>query len=190
MSLDLYADSLTEGIAKLPRVKDVPPGIFDNFFSGTGRVAMETQAKAGRAISMAGSVPYILADKAMGGTVLQDRYFAAHDDIFRSAVDYWTPKPDEVGMAGQVTGALLGLLPQIIANPALAVAGQQLSTSEDLITKPGVSLTQAQAVGAAQAVGLGVGIWLPILGRNLFERVAVGVEGGASTAPVKSDKFY
>ena len=107
---------------------------------------------------MLNSVYPIIADKITGGTVLTDRYFKEHDRIFNSAVDYWTPKPNEVGVAGEVTGKLLSMIPMVIASPLGAVATTQLSVAEDLARKhPNVTATEANLVGGVQAAARAAG---------------------------------
>jgi hypothetical protein len=165
MSLSLFQANNEKRLEDTPIVTRTEPGAWDGFFRGTGQTTMKGFAEAGRAASMAaGSVP-VLYDAVNGGTEASDRYFKWHDDTFGDAVDYWTPKSGEVGMAGQVAGALLSTLPMVIASPSLAVAKTQLTTAEDL-TRAGVDTTKAQAVGAVQGLGFGVGVWLPILGKN------------------------
>lgn len=176
MTFELYADEIDSRAATLPGVRQAEAGAFDNFVSGAGRFAMQGLAKTGRAIDLLGAVGPIIEDKITGGTEAQDRYFKEHDEVFGRAVDYWTPKPGEVGVAGEVVGQLLGTLPQVIASPALAVASAQLSTAEDLV-KRGVDADKAQMAGAAQAAGLGLGIWVPILGKTLTQRLLLGGAG-------------
>ena len=183
MSLDLYREEIDNRLASLRPATEPEPGMFDNFLVGSGKVAMQTFAKAGRAASMALAPVAIGLDKAKAAfndtgpsTEIQDKFFKAHDDIFGRAVDYWTPKPNEVGAAGQGVGQLLGTLPQVFASPALTVAATQLSTGEDLVRK-GVDAGTAQAVGGVQAAGLGLGIWVPILGQTLAQRVLLGGAG-------------
>lgn len=177
MSLDLYRQEATEALAALAPVRDPEPGAFDGFLRGTGLAAMRGFARAGRAVDIIGAVGPILQDKLLGtGTEAQDRYFREHDEVFGSAVDHWTPRPGEVGIAAEIAGGLISTLPLVIASPSLAVAVTQLGTAEDLMRK-GVSAEQAQKVGAAQAVGLGLGIWVPILGQNLWQRVLLGGAG-------------
>jgi hypothetical protein len=173
MSLSLFEDDNLKRVEETPIVSHSDPGAFDGFFRGTGQTAMKGFAEGGRAFSMAmASVP-VLYDAVNGGTEASDRYFKAHDELFGDAVDYWTPKPGEVGLAGQVAGTLLSTLPMVIASPALTVAKTQLTTGEDL-TRAGVDTTKAQEVGAVQGLGFGLGVWLPILGKNLVQRVLVG----------------
>jgi hypothetical protein len=178
MSFDLLGEDTERRQASLRPVTQPDAGIFDNFLSGTASYTMQGFAKAGRALSMAVAAPLVRIDDIVGETGeghvrLSDRYFRFHDDVFGSAVDHWTPKPGETGMAAEVTGALLSTLPLAIANPGAAVASAQLSTGEDLVRK-GVEPGKAQAVGAVQGAGLGLGIWLPVLGRTGWERLAIG----------------
>ena len=162
-------------------VTSIEPGMFDNFLSGTAKYTMQGFAKAGRAIDMIGAVGPIVQDalastKVKTTTEAQDRYFREHDETFKRAVDYWTPAPNETGAAAQVVGSLLGTLPFVLANPALAVGTTQVSTALDLQDK-GVATGKAQAVGAVQAAGLALGIWMPILGQTGFQRVVLGGAG-------------
>jgi hypothetical protein len=176
MSFDLYREEVDNRLASLRPVREPEPGMFDNFLRGSGQVAMQTFAKAGRAASMAAAPLAMALEKSPNSTELQDKFFKAHDEIFGRAVDSWTPKPTEVGAAGQIVGQLLGTLPMVMASPALTVAQTQLSTGEDLVRK-GVDADKAQAVGAVQAAGLGLGIWVPILGQTLTQRVLMGGAG-------------
>lgn len=176
MSLDLFERESQERVSALPHVTTTEPGVWDGFMRGAGLYTMRGLARIGRSIDLLGSVGPILKDAATGGTELQDRYFREHDDVWGSAVEHWTPKPGEVGVAGEVAGQLLSVLPVVIASPGLAVADAMLGTAEDL-SKKGVDATKAQAVGAVQGAGLALGIWVPILGRNGWERVLVGGAG-------------
>lgn len=184
MSLDLHQRETMEVVSRLRPETTLEPDTFDNFLSGTGRIAMRGAAETARMASMAvgGAIAGI---EQLGqfhplqprlDTSLSDRWFRQHDEIFQSAVDYWTPKRNEVGVAAEVVGTLLSTLPLILASPATAVAKHQLTTAEDLLRK-GVSAEKAGAVGAVQGAGLGLGIWLPILGRNLWERAVIGGAG-------------
>lgn len=179
MSFDLFSQEVDNRIASLRPVMEPEPGAFHNFLPGTAKVTMQTFAKAGSAVDLIGSVGPIAQDKFFskpGTTEAQDKYFKEHEDVFGKAVDYWTPKPNEVGTAGQVVGQLLGTLPMVVASPALAVGATQVSTAEDLVKK-GIDTTKAQQVGAVQAAGLGLGIWVPILGKTLAQRVLLGGAG-------------
>lgn len=177
MSLELFPQENANVLASFGRTQVREPGAFDNFAKGAGYAVMRGFAEAGRAVSMVGAVGPILQDTdkygQRGSTEAVDKYFKRHDDIWNRAVEYWTPKPREVGVAGEVVGQLLGTLPLLIASPAALIAKTQLSTGEDLVRK-GVDSTRAGAVGAVQAAGLGLGVWLPVLGTGLASRALVG----------------
>lgn len=152
------------------------PGMFENFAKGAGMYTMRSLAEAGRAVDMAGAVFPIAYDAVVGGTEQQDQYFKEHDEVFNGAVDYWTPKPGEVGTAGQVAGQLAGGVMQAIVSPALLVGTTQLSASEDLV-RSGVDSTTAQVVGGIQGASMAVGLKLPYLGQTLATRVLSGAGG-------------
>lgn len=176
MSWDFHPTENDQALADMKPLTEIAPGAF------AGMQWMPYQlnrgfAVAGRTLSMATATPFILADKVMGGTELQDKYFRdVHEPIYQRAVDYWTPNPKEVGTAARVVGDLLSTLPMAIAAPPLAIASAQMGTAEDLV-RAGVSPGKAQAVGAIQGVGMGLGIWMPILGKNLWQRTVVGGAG-------------
>lgn len=176
MSLDLYEREVAARREAAPKASLPEVSAFDGFIRGTGVSAMQTFAKAGRAVSMAAAIPFIAADAFTDGTEMQDRFFQSHDEIFGSAVEHWTPNPDEVGVAGQITGQLLATIPMVIASPAATVGVTGLGVAEDLVRK-GVDPTKATAVGVAQAAGLGLGIYVPVLGRTLAQRVLLGGAG-------------
>jgi len=176
MSLDLYQQETSDRMLALRPVQVPEPDTFDGFVRGTGVYAMRALAKAGSAIDLLGAVGPIIQDTFTDGTEAQDRYFKEHDEVFGSAVDYWTPKPGEVGAAGEVAGTLLGTLPLVLASPALTVGTTQLSTAEELVRK-GVDADKAQAVGGVQALGLGLGIYMPIFGQSLWQRMLLGGAG-------------
>jgi len=176
MSLDLFQEGINERLSQFRPIAQPEVGIFDNFLAGTGRVMMQGFAEAGRAIDLAGAAAPITYDAINGGTTQQDRYFKEHDEVFGGAVKHWAPEPGEVGVAGQVVGRLLSMLPMVIASPPLAVGATGLAVAEDLAAK-GVSPTKATAVGLTQAAGLGLGIWMPILGATGWQRIVLGGAG-------------
>lgn len=177
MSLDLFEREIGESLSGMGGVQAVEPGAFDGFLRGTGQYAMQGFAKMGRGASLAVAAPVSLADRITGGTELGDWYFKnIHDRVFGEAVDAWTPKPLEVGAAAEIAGNLLSTLPLVIASPHAAVALTGLGSAEDL-ARQGASPSKAIAVGMAQATGLGLGIWMPILGQNYWQRALVGGAG-------------
>lgn len=161
--------------------KAVQPGVFDNFGSTAGNYFMRGMAEVGRSASMAVAAVPVVLDKVVGGDnmtgkSLADSYFEFHDEVFGRAVDYWTPRPEETGRAGQVVGSLAAGITQFLASPALAVANAQLSTSEDLV-RQGVDADAALLAGDIAALGTVAGIALPIVGKNLGQRIGTGVAG-------------
>lgn len=187
MSFDFFPneqDATLRNAARRPSFQP-EPGVWQGFLPGAGSYAMRSLAEVGRAVDMAGAVFPIAADAIMGGTEQQDRYFREHDEVFNSAVDYWTPRPGEVGIAGQVTGQLAGGVAQAIVSPALLVATSQLSTAEDL-ARQGVDATTANKVGGVAGVGMTIGVRMPFLGQTAASRIGSGVAGnvaqGAATA--------
>lgn len=163
------------------------PGIWGGFAGGTGSYAMRGLAEAGRAVSMAGAVVPIVADKLTAGdfgeNALTNLYFKNHDAVFNNAVDHWTPRPGEVGTAGQVAGQLAGGVMQAIISPALLVGTAQLSAAEDLV-RNGVDATTANTVGAVQGASMAVGIKLAFLGQSLATRVLSGAGGNLAQGTV------
>lgn len=157
------------------------PGVFKNVASGTGKYFMRSMAEAGRAVSLVGAALPVAVDAIKGGTKEQDEYFAAHDAVFQRAVDYWTPKAGEVGVAGQVVGSLAGGLTQFFASAPLMVGTAMMSTSEDLV-RQGVDADAALLAGDIAGLGTVAGIALPIVGKNLAQRVATGVAGNVGQA--------
>lgn len=178
MSFDLFPNEQGATLLNAARHPSTAPdpGVFDNFASGAGQYTMRSLAEAGRALDMAGAVFPIMADKVTGGTVRQDQYFKEHDEVFNNAVDYWTPRPGEVGTAGQVAGQLAGGVMQAVISPALLVGTSQLSSAEDLV-RNGVDAGTANTVGAIQGTAMAVGIKLPFLGQSLATRVLSGAGG-------------
>lgn len=173
MSLDLYQTEINERLSQMPAVSNPEPNAFDGFIRGTGQFAMQSFAKAGRTASLIGATPYIMADAVTGGTTLQDRYFDQHEQVFQSAVNYWTPKSGEVGSAGQIVGNLIATIPRVIANAPLEVLNVGLGSAEDM-SREGVSSAKSVAVGTIQGLGFGVGVWLPVLGSNGWQRTLIG----------------
>jgi hypothetical protein len=149
------------------------PGIWTGFAPGAARLTMQGFAKTARAIDLAGAVGPIVTDALTGGTTQQDHYFREHDDVFNRAVDYWTPRPNEVGTAGRVVGSLLPIVADFAIAPGLAIASAGLGTAEDL-AREGVPAGKAVGAGMVDATGLGLGAWLPIFGKTLSQRLIYG----------------
>lgn len=194
--LDTNAQGLIDAAVN-SRVAPPPPpepGIFKNFGTSAGNYFMRGMAEAGRGLSMAAAaVPVALQwgiDKIdpsgrINDRRLDDSYFRWHDEFFQNAVDYWTPKPQDVGAAGQVLGSVAAGTVQFLANPALAVNTAQMSTAEDLVRR-GVDPGAALLAGDLAALGTVAGIRIPIAGRNLWQRLASGVAGNVGQSVVQN----
>lgn len=176
MPLDLYKRESLDRLSSLPGVEVPDASIWDGFVRGSAAYTMRGFASTARAIDMVGAVGPIIQDAFTDGTEAQDRYFKEHDEVFGSAVDYWTPKPGEVGAAGQVVGSLASMLPTVLTAPELAVLSTQMGTGEELV-KRGVPAGKAQVMGGLEGGAMGLGIWMPILGQNLWQRALLGGAG-------------
>ena len=185
MLLDAHADDLQDAAVNSFRAPPTPaappqPGMFHNFWSSAGNYYMRGMAETARAVDLLGAVGPVAVDAVTGGTDRQDAYFREHDDTFNRAVDYWTPKPSEVGAAGQVVGSLGAGIVQFLLNPALLVGTAQLGTSEDLV-RAGVSGDAALVAGDVAGLAAAGGIAMPIFGKTLMQRVAAGAFGNLAT---------
>jgi hypothetical protein len=176
MSSDLYEREIADRLGGFEPVNRVEPGAFDGFLRGTGLSAMHALARTGAGIDIVGALGPMAQDTITGGTEAQDRYFKEHDELYGRAMEFWTPKPDEVGIAGQITGELLTMIPMVVASPGLTVAGLQVGEALELMRR-GAGWKEALGVGTVQAAGLGLGIYVPILGRTLAQRVLLGGAG-------------
>ena len=183
MSFDFFPNEQGAALLNASRNPSTAPeaGTWEGFGSGAATFGMRSMAEAGRAVSLLGSVMPMAADALVGqdnysGRTLTDRYFETHDDVFQSAVDYWTPRPGEVGVAGQVAGQLAGGALQAIVSPALLVGTATASPGLELV-REGVAATTAGKAAAAQGAGMAVGVALPFLGNTLASRLASGAGG-------------
>lgn len=196
---EMFAEASAKHTAdQLMRPKSLAPadvGTWDNFASGAGNYLMRSFfAEPARAASMVlGAVPVALQATIdavdPGGRVndkrLDDAYFKFHDDVFQRAVDYWTPKPNTVGKAGEIVGQLAGGVGLFALSPGLAVANAQLNTSIDLV-RSGVDAGPALVAGDIAGIGTALGVAAPFFGSTLARKAASGagvnVLQGAATA--------
>lgn len=174
MSLDLFNDETAQDVGRYPLVQNPPAGTFEGFFRGAGMATMRSLAQVPRAVDLAGAVAPIIKDAFTGGTTAQDKYFQEHDSVFSSPVDYWTPRPNEVGAAGNILGSAVGMGLQFAISPALAIGTAGLGSGEDLVNQ-GVSGGRAALAGGVNALATGLGLYMPILGQTLAQRIGTGV---------------
>lgn len=190
--LDAYADDLrtTAENSFAPPPAPPAPGVWKNFGPGAGSVFMQGLAQVGRAASLAASTVPRVADALIGsdnrGESLTDAYFRkVHDPVFQAAVDHWTPKPGEVGAAGQVVGGLAAGLTQFAISPSLMVGTSMLSTGEDLV-RQGVDANAAVVAGDIAGLANVAGIALPFLGKTLASRMASGAAGNVAVGAAQA----
>lgn len=97
----------------------------------------------------------------------------------QTAIDMWTPKPNEVGRVGQVVGSLAEVGPPLLAgvgNPALLVGSTTLKTGKELVDQ-GVDANTAGGVAAIEGAANYAGFKVPIVGKTLATRLASGAAG-------------
>lgn len=160
-----------------------PPGMFKNFIPGAAEYTVQGVAQglkslavigAGTLSSPLGPIGAISeSSRKLGEVSLSDRWFKGVDEAFQPAIDKYTPKPDEVGAAGQIVGQLASTLLEASVSPAVAVAAAQAKVSTDAIEK-GASVPQAVGLGGVEGAATALGLWMPILGKTYAQRVLVG----------------
>jgi len=148
------------------------PGPTLGAWEQAGLGVMRGGAMAADAVRMAAAAPVV----AFGDDETQDAYFAATDEVIKSAVDRWTPDPATTTLAGRVMGGLAeAALPLMAAggNPALLMASNQTRTSRSLVDQ-GVDASTARDVGMVDALAIGAGFMIPAVGRTLASKLAFG----------------
>lgn len=169
---DPYQREAIERFGQFAPTQVPEPGVWTGFAEGTAKGTARGLLGTLRAMDLLGSIPSIARDYFKGGTEEQDKYFALHDFRYNRAMDELTPGPQDVGVAGQIAGGLLGTLPQIILNPPLGLASLHLTTSEDLV-RQGAPAGRANLVCALDAFIMGIGMKIP-MGSTLAQRVISG----------------
>lgn len=122
-----------------------------------------------------------------------DEYFAAVDDLFGDAADYWTPDPRTTTRAGEiVAGVAEAALPLMLgagsATPLMvASTGRTAARLSDQGVDGGTTVDAAMLDATAVAVGFAV----PAVGRTLARSIALGVATnpaiGAATEGAQRD---
>lgn len=182
-------------------IEDYSPSYFEGIGSGMGDGFMKGGANVARFVGMAGAIAPIAYDAAANiydaaktvasgkkldssshqeSTAAQDWYFKnVIEGTLTNAVDYWTPDARQVGKAGQLLGGLAAIGLPLMAgggNPSILMGDSYLNPALDLVNK-GVDSKTASTVGALNAAAVGVGFYLPFLGKNLTQRMTSGVVG-------------
>lgn len=179
---------------------DVKLGFWHKVLPGGGLGIMRGGARVGQFIGMAGGALLELGarsapvesdlgplsvtakEREQAAEQTLDSYYRAYDKTVTNAVDFWTPRPDEIGTAGRVLGGLSEAVLPLMAsagNPTLLIGSQEMGTAADL-TREGVSAPAAVGVGAVQGAATAVGFRLPFLGKTLSQRVVSGALGNVA----------
>lgn len=173
--------------------EQIEPSFFEGVGSGIRQGVMRGGARAAEFLGMAAIAPVALYDRFTGQDGDHtDAMFRVLDDTVHSAVDYWTPRPEELGTAGRILGGLSEIVLPLMAgggNPALMIGAQEMGTAADLV-RQGVDASAAVGVGVIQGAAASVGFKMPFLGRTLASRMlsgavgnlAVNALGGAASA--------
>lgn len=157
------------------------PGAFTGVGEGIGKGFMRGGARVAQALGMATSAPFVAYDMVTGKRT-SDPIFNVTTMLVDPAMEYWTPAPSDVGMAGRVLGGFAEIGLPLMAgggNPSLLAATMGLSEGAELV-KAGASPGAATAVGVIQAGTLGIGFKIPFLGRTLAQRIGFGLGSNAA----------
>lgn len=162
------------------------PGFFHGVPQAIGMGIMRGGVRAAQAVGMAsgGLLSQLEQDgepNSPGLTpgTLTDPYFRGLDKFVSSAIDYWTPGANEVGMAGRVLGGFSEMALPLMAgggNPSLLIGSAAMGTGHDLVEQ-GVDAKTATGVAVTQAAATGIGFRIPFLGSTLVSRIASGAAG-------------
>jgi hypothetical protein len=112
-------------------------------------------------------------------TEAQDAVFSTTEESAGNAIDYWTPRANEVGRVGQVLGGLGEVGSELIAgagSPYAVVATSTGQGGKELIDQ-GVDAGTAGTAAALEGATSYAGLKVPILGKTLTSRVATGIAG-------------
>lgn len=126
--------------------------------------------------------PLDTSERAAAAPEVLDPLFSGLDEYGNSAIDYWTPRPNEVGKVGQILGGLGEIVLPLAAaggNPVPLIATQELGRAVDL-SRAGVDSPRAVAGGAIAGAATAAGLKIPILGSTLTSRLATGAAGNVA----------
>lgn len=171
-----------EAHANAVRADQIGPEFWDGSAAGIGEGVMRGGARAGQFIGMGLlAAPVVLREKLLGEApgAYSDALFRGLDEHINGAVDYWTPRPEEVGTAGRILGGLAEITLPLMAgggNPALLLGSQEMGGATDLV-RQGVDAGPAVGVGVLEGLASAVGFKVPFLGKALVSKIASGAVG-------------
>lgn len=167
---------------------DPDPGFFHNVGTSVGMGIMKGGAKTVQALGIAASAPLAMlerdqsTDRVLSGYApgeLTDAYYRQLDEFVTSAVDYWTPAPEDTGTAGRILGGFSEIALPLLAgggNPTLLVGTTELAGATEL-AREGVAPETAIGVGALEGASSAAGFRIPFLGKTLATRMFSGAGG-------------
>lgn len=174
-------DALLDASADAPSIdslEEIEAPAFRGIAQGIGSALMRGSAATGDFFMTFSRSP-AMSDE-------QERINAIADDIQeqqrKDAIDFWTPRPNEVGRVGQVLGSLAEILPPLVVgagNPALAVGTTTLKSGKELVDE-GVDASTAGGVAAIEGAATYLGFKVPIAGKTLATRLATGAAGNTA----------
>jgi predicted ABC-type ATPase len=175
------AASVAEEAAAAPMTdEELAPSFFEGTGTGIGMGVMRGGARVGQFIGMAAVAPVVVAERLFNEEPeTSDAMFRAIDEYVNDAVDYWTPRAEDVGTAGRVLGGLSEItLPLMLGagNPTLLAGSMQMGGATDLV-REGVDAPTAVGVGAIESVSTALGFKVPFLGKTLATRMGSGAGG-------------
>lgn len=186
-------DLLDEEAALNPLdVSQLTPETWTGTGSGIGQGIMRGGVKAadflisaGSMLDARGNAPNERALKFNAGKTgeqLRDESIDLKERARKTGLDYWTPKADEVGAAGQLLGSLSEMAIPLMAgggNPSLLLGSTSLDVGKTQIDQ-GVDARTATASALLNDVTLAVGFRIPFIGKTIPGRMASGVAGNVA----------
>lgn len=168
---------------------DLDPSLFEGAASGTGMGLMRGGVRLTQTAGLALAVPAMAVDRirrdfanAQGEPLQGDEGTELQDAVFHwvrerdNAMDYWTPRPRDVGFAGKALGGLAEIalpLALLRGNPTALIASEQMGTAKRMVDE-GVDADTALNLGAATGAVTAAGFRIPFYGQTLARKMAIG----------------
>lgn len=164
-----------QGLQPIKRIPEAAPGATNKLGSAVVDGVMSGGAAVGRAVELAGAVPFIVGEKVTGLNLVQD-YFETVDPLYQSADEHWELDP-KTGQLGQVAYGLGRIVLPLMAgggNPNLMMSGEGAHAAVDAAQK-GATTTQAVDAATVTAFTFGLGAKVPAtVGKSALAKVATG----------------
>lgn len=156
-------------------------GMGTGLVTGLGRLAADTQRTTGLALgAVAGSFDLLTGDAIKAQDKVFEHIVAPADKLSR----YLAPKPEEIGMAGQILHGLVKIGGEAVAFGAPGVlVNETVGGTLDALDK-GVDLQTAAKVGGVQGAAMTAGVIAPMtlgstgLGMNLIYGAGINLAQG------------